>query len=52
MVVSCSRDKTVIVWGIAQGIPIKTLKGHTDWVSGVVDVALSRRPLFINFEMK
>ena len=36
--VSASSDNTVIVWDIANGEPLKTLKGHTD---GVISVDVS-----------
>ena len=34
-VVSGSGDHTVRIWSVKSGDCIKTLKGHTNWVSGV-----------------
>jgi WD40 repeat protein/tRNA A-37 threonylcarbamoyl transferase component Bud32 len=34
-VVSCSQDKSIMIWEVATGQEILTLKGHTRWVSSV-----------------
>ena len=35
LLASGSADKTVRIWDLATGQEIRTLVGHTDWVTGV-----------------
>jgi WD40 repeat protein len=35
LLASAAGDRTVRVWETATGTKVRTLKGHTDWVSGV-----------------
>lgn len=32
---SASRDKTIMIWFLISGVPIRTIKGHDTWVRGV-----------------
>jgi WD40 repeat protein len=33
--VSCSSDQTLKVWDLESGAELRTLEGHSDWVSSV-----------------
>jgi len=35
-VLSCSRDKTMRIWMIFEGVCVKTIRGHDSWVRGVL----------------
>merc|ERR1712113_1282475 len=32
---SCSRDKTIMIWALFNGVCIRVIKGHDTWVRGV-----------------
>eukprot|EP00466_Bigelowiella_natans_P011732 jgi/Bigna1/79380/fgenesh1_pg.62_\ len=34
-VASCHVDNTVVIWSTKQGTPLRVLRGHTGWVTGV-----------------
>jgi WD40 repeat protein len=41
LLASGSRDKTLRLWRVVDGAPVRTLKGRTEWFNGIDNVTFS-----------